>query len=302
MQIERLIQMVFLLVKKEHITSTTLAEYFGVSKRTILRDINTLSLSGIPIYTTKGSGGGISILKEYTIDKSLLTEHERERIVSGLQVLEATKIPNTEELLNKLNVLFKNDSAVSWIEVDFSFFGGKEKEKIKFNSIQESILGKYVMQFDYFTSELMYSRRTVEPLRLLFRHQAWYIFGYCRDRQDYRLFRTSRMKDIEITDEHFDRVLTDEIDMEPDYCRSYEMHLYKLKFSPEIAHRIYDEYEEQYVEMAEDRSFIVSYYYPINEWVVRHLLSFGTNVEVLEPVEMREIMRERAEGITAIYK
>lgn len=294
--------MVFLLVRKEHITAREMAEYFGVSKRTILRDIDTLSIAGIPIYTTKGKGGGVQILKEFTLDKTILTKEERERIVNGLQVMQATNIPNTDQLLTKISALFKNENIPSWIDVDFSYFGSSENEKNKFTSIQVSILNKRVIQFDYFTSELQHSRRTVEPLRLLFRYQAWYVFGYCRYRQDYRFFRTSRMKEIFVTEELFDRELNKDMVMEPDYGQSDNLKLCKLRFSSEIAHRVYDEYDEDHVQIAEDKSFIVTEYYPINEWFIQHLLSFGAYVEVLEPAEVRDLMKERAKAIVLLYK
>lgn len=62
MQIERLINMIFYIINREHVTAKELADYFNVSTRTIYRDVNTLSLSGIPIISTKGTGGGISLV------------------------------------------------------------------------------------------------------------------------------------------------------------------------------------------------------------------------------------------------
>lgn len=301
MQIERLIQMIFLLVGRGHITARELAAYFDVSKRTVLRDIDKLSLASIPVYTTKGNGGGISILKEYAIDRSLLSPQERERIMNGLQILQATRVPNTEQVLDKIGALFRSEKKPSWIDVDFSFFGSEEKEKLKFSHIQEAIIKKHVMNFEYFTSELQFNERCVEPLKLLFRHQAWYIFGYCRYKNDYRLFRTSRMRNIIITDERFERELTADTEIEPDYKKSYELKLFKFRFSPEIAHRVYDEYEEKDVSFCEDGSCLVTCHYAVNEWVLRHILSFGSYIEVLEPLEVRKLIKERAQKIASYY-
>ncbi|MFV0393547.1 MAG: helix-turn-helix transcriptional regulator [Coprobacillaceae bacterium] len=302
MQIERLIQMIFLLIQRQYTTSQELADYFNVSKRTILRDIDTLTLANIPIYTVKGRNGGIGILEEYSIDRTVISKEEQDKIMHSLQVLQATNIPNIEQLLNKLGGLFQVDSKPNWIEVDFSFFGSEEQEKIKFSNMEEAIVGKHVISFEYYTSELQHNYRQVEPLRLLFRSQAWYIQGYCRYKKGIRMFRVSRMRNLKITDERFNRELTEEISLEPDYSLSYELEEFVLKFSPEISHRIYDEYNEKYVQILEDGSFIVRYWYASNEWVIRHILSFGIYVEVLEPLHIRDKVRKRAQEIVEKYK
>ncbi|MHC1724119.1 MAG: helix-turn-helix transcriptional regulator [Aminipila sp.] len=302
MQIERLIKMIFLLVNEEYKTAQEIADYLNISKRTVLRDINTLTLSGFPLYTTRGKNGGIGILKEYTIDKAHFSKEEQNKIIHGLQLLESTHFPDAKHVLNKVSTLFKKTKKPNWIEVDFSFFGSEETEKIKFSNIEESILNKFILQFDYFTSELQFNHRCVEPLRLLFKEHAWYIQGYCCFKKDICLFRMSRMKNLKITNEHFERDLPKDLPTNLDYSKSYDLHLFKLHFSSKIAHRIYDEYEEKYVQICEDNSFLVNYHYAINEWVIRHLLSFGTYVEVLEPASVRVLLKERAKEIMNIYK
>lgn len=81
MQIERLVQMVFYIVNREHVTAKELADHFSVSTRTIYRDINTLTLAGIPVTSSKGTGGGISLIDGYTINKSLFSKEDRKSVV-----------------------------------------------------------------------------------------------------------------------------------------------------------------------------------------------------------------------------
>ena len=83
MQIERLVQMVFYIVNHGHVTAKELSDFFNVSTRTIYRDINTLTIAGIPILSTKGAGGGISLIDGYTIDKSILSKEEQESVYQG---------------------------------------------------------------------------------------------------------------------------------------------------------------------------------------------------------------------------
>ena len=121
MQIERLIQMVFYIVSHGHVTARELAGVFGVYTKTVYRDMNTLALAGIPIFSTKGAGGGISLLEGYTVDKSLFSRKEQQRVLEGLQILQATKYPDAEMALNKMSAVFRNVLEPEWLEVDFSF-------------------------------------------------------------------------------------------------------------------------------------------------------------------------------------
>ena len=131
MQIERLVQMVFYIVNHGHVTAKELSDFFNVSTRTIYRDINTLTIAGIPILSTKGAGGGISLIDGYTIDKSILSKEEQESVYQGLQILQSTKFPNAETALSKISAVFRNVMESKWLDVDFSYWGSDEKEKIK---------------------------------------------------------------------------------------------------------------------------------------------------------------------------
>ena len=119
MQINRLFEIVYLLMDKKSITANELAAHFEVSKRTILRDIDTLTMSGIPIYTMQGKGGGISIHDKFVLNKMVISESEQQQILFALQGMSATQLIETESVLSRLKSLFeKSDS--DWIEVDFS--------------------------------------------------------------------------------------------------------------------------------------------------------------------------------------
>ena len=84
MKVDRLIGIVTLLLQNEKMTAPELASRFEVSRRTINRDIEDICKAGIPIVTTQGVGGGISIMEGYSIDKTLFTSAEIQAIFSGL--------------------------------------------------------------------------------------------------------------------------------------------------------------------------------------------------------------------------
>lgn len=302
MQIERLIQMIFYMIDSEHATAQELADYFGVSTRTIYRDINTLTLAGIPILSTKGTGGGISLMEGYTLDRSLLSKEDQQNIYQGLHILKATKYPNAEIALGKISSVFRKTIESKWLEVDFSYWGSDETEKIKISDLQYAILNKHVLSFTYFNTELQRSERFIEPLRLVFKSHAWYIVGYCHSAKEIRMFRISRMKDVIVTSETFVRRLPPEYSFISKEETKYDLLVFKLKFSSEMAHRIYDEFQESQVTLCEDGGYLVTVQYEMSNWTIHHLLSFGKYLEVIEPESVRQTLRERALEIAQIYK
>lgn len=301
MQIERLIQMVFYIVSHGHVTAKELARFFNVSTRTIYRDINTLTLAGIPILSVKGTGGGISLLDGYTIDKSLLSREEQQSICQGLQILQAAKYPNAEMALHKMGAIFRNVLEAKWLDIDFSYWGSDEKEKIKLSDLQYAILNKHIITFHYVNSELKKLERTIEPLRLAFKSHAWYIVGYCRHRREIRIFRLSRIKHLQVMPEIFQRELPPDYSLTPDCNDECSFPFLKLKFSPEIAHRLYDEFPEEQVCLGDDGNYYVTAQYELNNWTFHYLLSFGKYVEIIEPEIARILLKERVSDILKIY-
>lgn len=141
MQINRLFEMVYILLRKKTVTAKELAEHFEVSTRTIYRDLDTLSSAGIPIYTSKGKGGGISLIENYVLKQSLFSEEEQKELLMSLQGLNAINTPNMESILNKLSAIF-NQESIHWIDVDFSGWGNSKRDKEKFKQIKEGIFNK----------------------------------------------------------------------------------------------------------------------------------------------------------------
>lgn len=179
MHVERLFQIVFLLMSGSCGTAKELAEHCSVSVRTIQRDLDALSLAGIPVFSSRGYGGGIGLLKEFTLDKTFMTEQEQADILHGLQALEGAGYPDGNAALHKLAALFRRKED-RWLRVDFSSWCGSGFGKEKFHRLKEAILAKKVVRFTYFSSENRVSERFAEPLCLLFRERAWYVCVFDR--------------------------------------------------------------------------------------------------------------------------
>ena len=302
MKINRLLEITFILLNKGNTTARELAEKFGVSTRTIYRDIDELSSAGVPVYTNKGSGGGISLLENYVLNRSLITEHERDSLLLALKTLQATRYPEIEVILGKIGALFKNAPSADWVQIDFSPWGSGPNEENKFLNIKRAIIECRVVTFDYVNADGILSHRGLEPMQLMYKSQAWYVWGYCKTRRDFRTFRISRMRKLSVTDDAFVRRAPESVKEEEPAAMPRKSVTLKLRFQPQDLYRVYDDYDEERITRNEDGTYDVTVTFPEDEWVYGYIMSFGPYVEVLEPPYIRDIIRERIKKTLNYYE
>lgn len=300
MAMERLFEMVYLLMERPSITAKELAERFEVSTRTVLRDVDTLSKAGVPIYTIQGRGGGIALMEGYVLNKFLLTEGEQQEVLFALKALTAVKAMDTQGTLDKVQTLFQKHNT-DWIQVDFSPWGTGPKEKEKWQLVKEAVLHKRLLAFDYYNRYGQKNHRLIEPGRVVYKAHSWYIQGYCTKKKDWRIYKLSRMKNLEIQEETFTRLLPLGLPFDENDGTGPQGTFIKLKFSPRVAWRVYDEFEEENITALEDGGFIATAYYPYDDWVVGHVLSFGRDVTVLAPDFLQADVIRQGEEILRNY-
>ena len=293
MQVERLLKIIFLLMNGSCTTAKELAEYCSVSVRTIQRDLDALSLAGIPICSSRGYGGGVGLLKEFTLDKTFMTEQEQTDILHGLQALQGTGYADANDSFNKFAALFRKKMEDSWLRVDFSSWCASGFGKEKFDRLKDAILGKKVITFTYFSSENRISERCAEPLCLLFRERAWYVCVFDRKKNHEMILRASRIRNLRVTDEIFERVMQADPMATPDYSTSYELQRVVLRVKAEHAFRVFDEFPDQDIYPQPDGTFLIEESMPINEWLTGYLLSFADGLEVIEPLILRNALKEK---------
>ncbi|MCL2578690.1 MAG: YafY family transcriptional regulator [Oscillospiraceae bacterium] len=299
MQTGRLFEIIYILLSKDRVTAKELSERFCVSTRTIYRDIDTISLAGIPVYTEKGKGGGISLLPDFVLNKSILSEHEQSEILASLQGLTQIQSADAGRVLQKLSAIF-NKTAAKWLEVDFSDWGLSGQDH--WGDLKSAILQKRVTEFDYYSSYSEKTRRRVEPIQLWFKSRAWYLKAYDLTKRGVRVFRLSRIRSMAVTDEIFtgrDLLLEDTERTPP--VRDKPDAALRLRIKPEMAHRVLDEFAGVVGEQDTDGSYIVSVCWPEDSWVYGTILSFGEFIEVLEPEHIRKIIRDKAKRIFEQY-
>ena len=296
MQINRLFEMVHILLNKKNVTAKELAEHFEVSIRTVYRDIETLTFAGIPVYSSRGKNGGIRLLESYVLNKTLISQDEQNEILYALQSLKAASYPEVEEILEKMSLIF-NKSSDNWIEIDFSRYGAEDSTL--FENIKKAILNKKTVNFTYHNTKGEKSRRTADPLKIWFKEKAWYLFAYCHEKKSIRQFKINRIKGLTLTEEHFDKSMEDfEINDEKEAVK-------RVKVIAEIdksqSYRVYDEFSEENINKMKDGNFEVIMENPESEWVYGYLLSFGEYLKVKEPERIKKILSDKIEKMRENY-
>lgn len=286
----RLFEIIYILLDKENVKAKDLAEHFEVSQRTIYRDIEALSEAGVPIYMTKGKGGGISLLSDFILNKAVLSQEEKKEILAAMQGLNAVNENEFNGALSKLSS-FLGGNNENWIEVDFSNWDRNNELGDKFTDIKSSIINKNLISFEYFNSDGEVLERIVEPLKLVFKSQGWYLYAYCKKREDNRFFKLTRMKNIKIISEKFTRTAPNKLFLEEDIGYSNKLIHLKLRVNKKLGFRIYDEFQKYSLD--DNGDFIVDLDFQLGDWLYGYLMSFGENIEVLEPLYIREEIKKR---------
>lgn len=291
----RLFEIVYLLLEKGKLSAPELAKRFEVSVRTIYRDVDALSAAGVPIYATPGRTGGVALMDHYILSRAALSEEEQAQLLTALRSLSGTLGSDSEETLSKLSGLFHRQEP-HWLEVDLSHWGSKGRDQLTFDLLRDAILSCKVITFTYAGSYGSPADRRVLPAKLVFKGQAWYLQGFCLDKQNYRTFKLSRIRELTVTEHTFPAPLSPPpIDGEaPPSCPTVRL---SLRCSPALAYRIYDEFEPEQVTALPDGSFRVEAEFPEDNWVYGYLLSFGPLVEVLEPERVRNALGSLAREI-----
>ncbi len=299
MKESRLFRILYYILEHKKVTARELADKFEVSIRTIYRDIDWISSAGIPIYAIRGKGGGIEVEDSFTLSSSMFTPDEKEQMIIALKTLENMQGLYKNELASKLSALFqiKNKNLQNWIEVDFSNWQYSNLYQNVFDDLKRAILNKNMCYVKYFGVSGKNTTRTIKPIRLLFKGMNWYIYAFCNLRDDFRFFKLSRIKELEVLNEVYEDDFSDVvINKKLVYDKTVNV---KLKFDNSVAYRVYDEF---YSNIKEDENYIyTSINLPNNYILYSYIFSFGSGVEVIEPLEVREKVKDIIRKMSKIY-
>ncbi|MGN0202892.1 MAG: helix-turn-helix transcriptional regulator [Coprococcus sp.] len=300
MKIDRLIGILSILLQKDTVTAPELAERFEVSRRTVNRDIEDLCKAGIPIVTRQGANGGISIMENYRIDRTLLTGTEMQDILAGLRSLDSVNGTNRYgQLMEKLSVgssdfMVGNQSVL----IDLSSWY-KDSLAPKIELIRNAIDSRFVISFRYFAPGGE-SQRSIEPYYLIFRWSSWYVWGWCFTRNAFRLFKLNRMDQLKLTEHSFQKrnVPLPELDNEQIFPGGISV---KALFESHCKWRLVEEFGiASFIEQP-DGKLLFQADYTSKENLLSWLMSFADQVTLLEPPDIREEMLTIIENMRKNY-
>ena len=300
MKTERLIGILSTLLQQEKVTAPQLAREFEVSRRTIQRDIESLCRAGIPISTTQGAGGGISIMEGYRVDRTVLTAPEMQAILAGLRSLDSVSgTRRYTQLMEKLSAgsgVLLPGSAQMLIDLSSWY---KDSLAPKIEEIQSAIRQHCTIRFAYFSPKGE-SVRTVEPYYLLFRWSAWYVWGWCHTRQDFRLFKLNCMTDL-AAGESFSPRPAPLPDLEPKriFPAKYRV---TVRFDPSCRWRLVEEYGPDSFTTDPDGWLRFTGGFPDADSALSWVLTFGDKAELLQPNQLRRRLGELTSALAARYR
>lgn len=315
--INRQLEIIYILMNKGTVKAEELAAHFEVSPRTIYRDVESLSMAGIPIYAGRGKGGGIRLMERFVLDKLLLSEEEQRKILAALASMREIGVSGEEKILEKLETFFRTETR-DWVSIDFSDWSGRRGEL--FSQIKDAILNRHVLEFDYYGQYGDMSHRRVEPIQLLFKEYTWYVRAWCRGREAMRLFKVLRMKRVEVLDEVFEtgaRHREEERGKAPEgipetarkpeetpktaVAADWRQEEITFRVDKKEAYRVYDRFEEEEITVLPQGGFEIRLCCPVDDWVFGLILSFGSSARVLEPDWVRRELAERIRRMAQIY-
>lgn len=309
MKIDRLLGIIIYLLNRDIVSARELAEKFEVSVRTIQRDMDSLTMAGIPIYAEQGASGGYGILDHYRMSKQLMSTDDFYFITTALRGLcSAYDHQGINQTLEKVEAIHSGNVEGTYSQndfyIDFTAFQNSETIKTNFKYIDEALKNNQVIDFEYTTSGHQHSKRQVEPLTIAFKWYAWYLLGYCRKRSDFRMFKIARMRNIKVLNDHYvRREFNPEAFLNPSKRQNDEgiIHL-KLEIDTSIKIDMEEIYKEARFTKLSDTTYLLEVTLPRNNnTLMGTIMCFGNKAKVIEPIDLKKMILEKTDEIRTVY-
>lgn len=303
MRVNRLLSIVLIISSKGRVTAKELAEYFEVSVRTIYRDVEKIAEAGVPIAGNGGKGGGFYIMENYNLKNLFLDKGQFEEvmpIVNNLKELFGKNQKFNDMILKLENIYGKYDEEVNnKLNINISHFNMEEELKEYLYCISKAIDESLMLEFDYINRRMECSKRCVEPVQISFSYGNWYLIGFCRERCEYRNFKLVRMRNINFgqafTKKH---IKIDEIKSKLEKGYNEKSIKVILKFSSRIRDHLIEHFNKDKIKVGENNCLLVEDYFPYEEGLLKFIISFGRDCEVLEP---KYLVNETKEYLKDMY-
>lgn len=292
MRISRLINIIMLLLQQEIISATKLAQIFEVSTRSIYRDVETLNLAGIPIYSIRGRNGGIGILPNYKVDKNLLNADDINNLMVALNgVHSLISSPDVKNTIKKIQSMYDANEHQMELLIEHTEWIGSLELKNIVEKINLSIKKQRYLSFSYSDRDGLSSKRKIEPYRLIYKGNRWYVQGYSLKRKDFRTFRLSRISELEFLEESFLPRNFPNKKLALPVLPTPVLYSIKVKVSILARDIFVERFGSQNIEEISEEFFTSSLKLPNNENTYRLLLSFGKRIQIISNGELENSYR-----------
>lgn len=303
MKTDRLFAITIYLLNHGVVSASALAERFEVSKRTIQRDIEALSQAGIPVTAAYGAEGGYHIMDGFKLSKGIAGADDYANIITALKGL-STAYHNDKVNATLEKAVAAMSGAQQRVFVDFAVARESGGVNEHLNTIEQAIYAETPLLIEYTNAEGIASARTVEPLALTFQWYAWYLFAYCTEKRDYRLFKLARVSCCEPVEGAFTNVHGDVERLMKHSAASDTRRVYHVRL---LCHRNIRQQALEYLKgtIVEERAygdFVMALNVPLERMWFSLLMSFGDKVRVLEPAELRDMLAEKAREILSVHE
>ncbi|GIO42334.1 helix-turn-helix transcriptional regulator [Paenibacillus apis] len=306
MKIDRLIAMIMILLENEVISAGALAKKLEVSSRTIYRDIDTLTMAGLPIFTTQGVAGGVGLMKSYKIDKKLFTPKDIQTLLTSLrsyrQLYNHKEIVHVLEKLSNIGQEGVKSEKGSSFTVDLSLNQGNRSLRSLLSSVEIAINEERYIKFDYINKDGNVTSRKIEPYQVVFKESSWYLQAFCTLKEDYRIFKLARMGNLYVLPETFVPRDFSPLAMDGSGWMSDERVPVKIRIALSLKDKVIERYGEENIISVEGDSCLAIFPIVNNEYGYDILLRFGDKCEIIEPSDVREAFQNYVRKILAIYK
>ncbi|UWP60724.1 helix-turn-helix transcriptional regulator [Ruminococcus gauvreauii] len=308
MKVDRLVSIIMILLDKKRVGAQELADMFEVSPRTIYRDIDAINMAGIPVRSTAGVGGGFEIMQEYKIDKKVFSADDLSALLMGLSSLSG--MIRGDELVHalaKVRSFIPADRAkeielkVSQICIDLRPWTGNSNIQPYLEIIKSALQENKLLDFEYIAHHGNKTARTVEPYQLVLKGNHWYLQGYCRKRNDFRLFRLSRMSNLKMKEGIFVPRDYQKPQLDFDDIWATMQTRIRIRIHKSVMDRVLDFCTYEDFSSDGDEHYMVNFPFAENDYYYGILLSFGDKCECLEPLHIRAEIKRRIHDIATIY-
>lgn len=210
MKIYRLMGILLLLENHNKMTARALAEHFEVSIRTIYRDLDILSEAGFSIVSESGRDGGVSLLDSQRPQISALDQKELIKLSQKFALK-----PNTDILDKNISLKIRGQLCESSKEIfdtiqnttlidNSNWYGYEALNEDYLENIQKAIIQRLCILIDYETSKEATFSRKIQPLGICQKNNKWYLIAFCETRNDYRVFKLSRIITLTLLSQNYE--------------------------------------------------------------------------------------------------